>query len=133
MDIDHFKKVNDIHGHLAGDMVLHEMGKILTTGFRESDTVCRYGGEEFAIILHGASLEESLMLCERFRKIVAQHDFLYENTVFQICISIGVAAYGSSPDESYTDLIKIADAALYQAKAEGRNRTVASGFRSLQK
>lgn len=123
-DLDHFKEVNDTYGHPAGDMVLREIGKMLKECVRQVDLICRYGGEEFAVILPNTQLEKARIVCERFRGIVNQHQFKYNSSQINITVSIGVAAFNHSIPESLNDLIAKSDEALYQAKAEGRNRVV---------
>jgi two-component system cell cycle response regulator len=122
MDLDHFKQINDQYGHPAGDMVLSEIGRMLKEYIRQTDLVCRYGGEEFAVILPDTRAEDALTVCERFRAMVAGRQFEYDSSQFQIRVSAGIASYRSSIDQSPMDLVKCADEALYQAKEEGRNR-----------
>ena len=122
IDLDHFKKVNDTYGHPAGDMVLSEVSKMLQECFRGTDIPCRYGGEEFAVILCNADLEGALIAAERFRELLAGHLFDYNGKKFQITVSIGIATYSSVSDQSSIELITAADQALYQAKTDGRNR-----------
>ncbi|MBU4462653.1 MAG: diguanylate cyclase [Proteobacteria bacterium] len=122
MDLDHFKKINDTYGHSAGDMVLSTIGGMLKGWARRNDTPCRYGGEEFAVLLPDTSLEGAGVVSERLREMVARHCFQYEASQFQITISIGIARYGGSTDQSDMKLINMADEALYRAKRKGRNR-----------
>jgi two-component system cell cycle response regulator len=125
MDLDLFKKVNDTHGHIAGDMVLTEIARMLTESFRESDLVCRYGGEELAVILPNALPENAMMVCERFRAKVESHVFEFEGARFQITVSIGIAPYKSlKASASASNLVAAADKALYQVKETGRNRVL---------
>ncbi|MBL7216191.1 MAG: diguanylate cyclase [Desulfobacteraceae bacterium] len=124
MDLDYFKGINDTYGHSAGDMVLSEIGKILKKWARQVDLVCRYGGEEFVVIMPDTGLEGGKIACERLRKMVGEHPFEYEASQFQMTISIGIAEYSGSEDQLLPDLIKRADAALYRAKNEGRNRVI---------
>ena len=124
VDLDHFKNVNDSYGHSAGDSVLSGIGRLLNEGARESDFACRYGGEEFVIILPSTDLEGARNVCERLRKSVEEALFEYDTMRIRITISIGMTEYSPSDDSSLSDLIKMADDALYQAKREGRNRVV---------
>lgn len=124
MDIDYFKKINDRYGHLAGDMVLYKIGKLLKGHIRESDFSCRYGGEEFAMVLPNSNLEEAKRMCERFRELIEGKHFKYDASKFQITISIGIAEYDISVDQTLMELIGRADQALYKAKEEGRNRVI---------
>jgi two-component system cell cycle response regulator len=122
MDLDHFKRINDQYGHPAGDRILSDIGRMLKESIRESDLLCRYGGEEFAIILPNTRAEDAQTVCERFRAMVAGYHFEYDSLPFQITVSVGIASYSSSTDQSPMELVKWADKGLYQAKEEGRNR-----------
>lgn len=132
IDIDHFKRFNDTHGHLLGDQVLRSVGQILRDSTRETDVVARYGGEEFAVILPETTCEQALEVAKRIRKNLARHPFWGRGqTPVQVTASIGIAARPASeikPEE----LIDVADAALYEAKHGGRDRVcAASGPGSL--
>ncbi len=124
IDVDHFKKVNDLYGHPQGDAVLKEIAQILKKTVRAYDAAARYGGEEFAVILPHADQTQALQVAERIRKTVAGHQFRGKKAdqPLQITVSIGVA---STPLNAKTkaELIDRADQALYLAKSEGRNRT----------
>ncbi len=123
LDLDHFKKVNDNFGHQTGDTVLKNLGKILFDQVRQSDTPCRYGGEEFAIILPETGIVEAQQIAERIRKAVAQESIITHNNVhLKVTASLGIA----STEHNYTnDLLERADQALYCAKDRGRNQCVA--------
>ncbi len=126
LDIDLFKKINDNFGHDAGDEVLREFAVRLASNVRAVDVPCRYGGEEFVIIMPETSLEVGERIAERIRMHVAGSPFRVSNgrEVLQVTISIGVAAtlgQGDTPEA----LLKRADEALYEAKARGRNRVIA--------
>lgn len=123
-DIDHFKKINDTHGHLAGDAVLKEIAERFNTSLRPYDICGRYGGEEFLIILN--SKEDHVQdLFERVRQAIADNPFTYEQTVLNVTISCGVTLYSPPTDErNSTQLLTDADTALYEAKNGGRNRIV---------
>lgn len=124
LDIDHFKKVNDEHGHLSGDMVLKQLGKELTLFLREHDLVGRIGGEEFVMLLPETSLEEATVIAERLRQSVEKIIFqiLHEQTI-KLTVSIGVAC--ATETEQHLDKIwQTVDERLYEAKAAGRNRVV---------
>ena len=123
-DLDRFKGVNDTFGHLAGDMVLSEVGAMLKKSVRESDLVCRYGGEELVAILPNTGPEKAYIVCERFRQTVAQHDFLFDQARIRVTISAGIASYDGTADQSPTELLNLTDQALYQAKEMGRDRVV---------
>jgi len=125
LDLDHFKEVNDNYGHQTGDIVLKNLGKILRDEVRLSDTPCRYGGEEFAVILPETRLDEARRIAERIRKTIARQElFTSNNNVkFNVTASIGVA---STEQNDTLDLVECADLALYQAKKSGRNQTIAA-------
>jgi diguanylate cyclase (GGDEF)-like protein len=122
IDVDHFKKFNDNHGHDAGDTVLRAVGQCLQENFREEDVPCRFGGEEFVVILPGTNPEEGIRKAESLRaKVEALVVRYLDGNLPRITISVGVAAFprsGATPQE----VLKIADEALYRAKEEGRNR-----------
>ncbi len=121
LDIDHFKHVNDTHGHDTGDAVLKELGGLLQNSIRGGDIACRYGGEEFLLILPEVSLNIAAGRAEELRKRIQELRIHHNDKVLQITISLGVATL---PEHGFdtNDVIKAADEALYQAKAEGRNR-----------
>lgn len=123
IDIDHFKDLNDQHGHLAGDAVLRDIARLLKVGARDTDTVARFGGEEFVIVMPDTHLEGAEHKAEVIRKRVAEYAFPGQGTPLHVTISIGVAAYTSG--HPY-DLVHAADLALYRAKHAGRNAVVVS-------
>ena len=124
IDIDHFKRVNDVHGHLAGDAVLKELGELLSRQARAIDHVCRYGGEEIAVILRETDIEGAAGVGERLRAAAAAQPFdVGAQAPVRITISIGVASWPGHGD-SVEALVAAADAALYAAKRQGRNRVV---------
>ncbi|PYO69521.1 MAG: hypothetical protein DMD69_02590 [Gemmatimonadetes bacterium] len=121
-DVDHFKPYNDTHGHLAGDAALAKIAEILRQTTRAVDCVARYGGEEFLVVLLETTTATAALVAERIRARVAAEPFDGR----RITVSIGVAecpAHGDTPET----LIATADAALYEAKDEGRDRVVAAG------
>ena len=124
VDIDHFKKFNDVFGHAAGDLVLSELAKFFSSGLRGCDIVCRYGGEEFALILPDANIENTLIraqqLVEKARDIRIHFS---GQALGQITLSMGVSAYPIH-GEKLEDILKAADIALYRAKQTGRDRVV---------
>ncbi len=122
LDIDHFKKINDTHGHQAGDDILKSLAAILQNSIRDVDMAARYGGEEFAITLPHTDLEESLILAERIRENVEKYDFIFNGTKIYVTISLGIASMPENSPESHSELIRFADEALYTAKENGRNR-----------
>jgi diguanylate cyclase (GGDEF)-like protein len=128
LDVDHFKKYNDTHGHQAGDEVLARIGTVLRNSIRPYDCAARYGGEEFLVMLSGTSLEPARESAERIRKQVQAEKFEAES----VTISIGVAEYPSHGDAAKS-VIGQADAALYEAKRAGRDRVVCAVARSNKK
>nr|WP_153821838.1 GGDEF domain-containing protein [Polyangium spumosum] len=120
-DIDHFKRINDVHGHLAGDYVLKEVARVVQSRIRRDEVFARYGGEEFSIVLPETSLEGAVALGETLRQKVADNAFVFQADSIKVTISLGVAILQES-DRSAQDLIKRADEKLYQAKRTGRNR-----------
>jgi two-component system cell cycle response regulator len=125
MDLDLFKRVNDKLGHTAGDLVLADMGRIIRRWSRETDLPCRYGGEEFAVILPETALEGARVACERLRRMVEENQVQWRTGPIQITISIGVTQNRAGVKDSIRKLIDRADEALYQAKEAGRNRVKA--------
>ncbi len=123
-DLDHFKSVNDAHGHQAGDAVLQQLAAILKGSAREIDKVGRYGGEEFMVLLPGTVLDAAVTFAERTRQQVESHTFTFEGGSIRRTISAGVAAYPHPRIEHREALVKAADDALYVAKELGRNRVV---------
>ena len=117
-DIDHFKQINDTHGHIAGDNVLEEMGKLITESFRSEDFSARYGGEEFIVILYDTNYEQTVNIAEKFRTKVENNSFSNLN----ITISIGALTVKVTKNTDIGQLIDKADEALYQAKESGRNK-----------
>jgi diguanylate cyclase (GGDEF)-like protein len=123
-DIDHFKKINDTHGHLTGDYVLKEMSKRLLGRVRREELLARYGGEEFAAVLPETDHAGAMIFGEQIRRLVADEVFEYEGDRFDVTISVGVATYEGAEDIDVTSFIKMADDNLYRAKREGRNRVI---------
>jgi two-component system, cell cycle response regulator len=124
IDLDHFKRVNDTHGHLVGDAVLREVAELLLREVRGSDLVGRYGGEEFLVVLPETDDEGAASFAERVREHVATHEFPAREPglTLRMTASIGVATFPAARIESVEDLFARADAALYRAKADGRDR-----------
>lgn len=122
-DVDHFKKLNDKHGHLAGDFVLKEIVRLGQTAIREVDALVRYGGEEFLLILPSTTCKGSQEVAERLRAGVERAEFLFSDQTLKATISLGCAEFD---DDTATDeaLLRKADERLYQAKTAGRNRVV---------
>ncbi len=119
-DIDHFKAVNDTHGHAAGDEVIRRVSELLTTAVRGSDAVCRYGGEEFCIVLPGASQEVAGRVAERLCRTARSPGFAQ----VPVSVSFGTASIRSGA-ESIAELLEQSDRALYASKEAGRDRVTA--------
>lgn len=122
LDIDHFKQVNDVHGHAAGDTCLVEIGRCVRSAVRDSDFVARYGGEEFVVLLADAPLDISIEIAEKIRTCVAAHAIGLDAGMIHITCSIGLAHSGMDATDNLHGLLARADQALYVAKSEGRNR-----------
>jgi two-component system, cell cycle response regulator len=121
-DLDHFKKLNDTYGHDAGDYVLKEKARILREkGIRDGDIFARYGGEEFTVLLPETNLKDGFAIAERMRKLVEQHNFVYEGQKLPVSASIGIADYRQGVNTG-TDLFKRADSAVFVSKDGGRNQ-----------
>jgi two-component system cell cycle response regulator len=126
-DIDHFKKINDTHGHLAGDYALSTLAKVVQDTIRQEDVFARYGGEEFAVICRGIDLGGALAFGERIRRCVDAQAFVYNETDIKVTVSVGVAAVPEVGMKEPQELVGAADDALYQAKRQGRNRVISGG------
>jgi diguanylate cyclase (GGDEF)-like protein/PAS domain S-box-containing protein len=121
VDIDHFKRVNDTHGHPVGDEVLRRLAEILRVDARRSDVGCRYGGEEFVLLLPKMNLDAARVRAERWRQMFADMEVPVESGTLKCTLSVGIAVFpehGTSADE----LLRNGDRALYLAKTRGRNR-----------
>ena len=125
IDLDNFKFFNDKHGHLAGDEVLHSLGKLMSGATRDSDTLARWGGEEFIIIAPETNEQQACQLAETIRKLVAESAFPHadQQPLGHVSLSIGVATM-SDGIANAEQLLKLADKAVYRAKESGRDRTV---------
>lgn len=122
LDLDHFKRVNDGFGHLAGDHVLSTFAQIVFETIRREDVFARYGGEEFAIISRGIDLEGARVFGERLRVLVERNAFEWNGQRIPVTVSIGVATYPDMTALEPDDMVQGADRALYQSKTTGRNR-----------
>ena len=129
LDVDHFKAVNDTHGHAIGDGALREVAERVRVHLRSADVVARYGGEEFLVVMTGAMAEDGRLVAERLRQAVGSRPMMVDGVSFPVTVSVGVAAgmAGSSGD----DVISAADAALYRAKDNGRNRVEMASAQAL--
>jgi diguanylate cyclase (GGDEF)-like protein len=123
LDIDHFKRLNDAHGHEAGDVVLRELAGLVRRCIRGEDIACRYGGEEFILILPEAPLEIAQRRAEEIRLRGSELHVQYRDKVLTITLSLGVAAFPQHAAD-VRSVVRLADDALYQAKKSGRNRVV---------
>ena len=125
-DVDHFKRVNDTFGHLGGDAVLRTVADLVKRSLRAEDTIGRYGGEEFVVILRGIDLANGYTVADRLREMIAMTPIQFEAHMIQITASGGVASLRCTGDRrDRTTLLATADARLYRAKEGGRNRIVA--------
>ncbi len=120
LDLDHFKKVNDTFGHQKGDIVLQTVSQEIQNNLREIDTMGRYGGEEFLIILTGADEQDAKNIGERIRKRIETLSYEDLPSNYRVTVSIGISNY--VPNETIENVIHFADTALYKAKSKGRNR-----------
>jgi diguanylate cyclase (GGDEF)-like protein len=120
-DIDRFKAINDGYGHLAGDTTLRELARLLKAVVRKDELLARYGGEEFAMVLPETNLDQAVQACERLRSTVESHCFEYAGVSIPVTVSVGIAVSTSETDMP-EQLIRAADAKLYEAKTTGRNR-----------
>ena len=125
IDIDHFKAINDTHGHAAGDQVLREVGRTLKERCRIYDTVYRYGGEEFVAVVANCSTELVEMIAQRFREAIEELRISFEGKTLNVTVSLGACVAEVGMEESTDELFKIADARLYRAKEAGRNCCIA--------
>ena len=126
LDIDHFKSINDTHGHDAGDDVLREFALRIRRSIRNIDLACRFGGEEFVVVMPDTDMAVAAAVAERLRRRVAGEPFPIQRgtTLLNVTLSIGIAALGGAEDTAAA-MLKRADQALYRAKRDGRNRVVA--------
>jgi diguanylate cyclase (GGDEF)-like protein len=125
VDIDHFKRINDSHGHLVGDEALKAVATALKDSLRNVDMVFRYGGEEFMVLLSNTSREAASMVGERLRMAVLGIQYLVENRAIELSVSLGCSTL--LPGESMESLLRRADKALYISKRDGRNRLSMAG------
>lgn len=122
VDIDHFKRINDTHGHLAGDEVLKNVAEIIRKTSRKADMAARYGGEEFVLYLHQADREKAVQVAERLRLVIGQMRLEFGGKDIGVTASLGIACYPSHGKDS-RQILAHADEALYRSKQDGRNRT----------
>lgn len=120
LDIDHFKAVNDQYGHQVGDLVLKSVSRLIRKKVRDTDTLCRWGGEEFLLLLENCDQDHAARIAESVREAISQHQIRIKDKTINVTISIGVAEYGLG--ESMNNLIERCDQAMYESKSKGRNR-----------
>jgi len=121
-DLDHFKKVNDTHGHMAGDAVLRQTARRMLSQVRDYDYISRYGGEEFLVVLPGSGMEGAAALAERLCQSIGCDSMDIPEGMIPITISLGVATTCKGRKRDVASLVQAADLALYRAKENGRNR-----------
>jgi len=122
LDVDHFKSINDTHGHPAGDHVLQRLAATIMASLRTEDAFSRVGGEEFAVIMRDCTEPEAMQLAERLRRLVASTQFVYGGKTLPVTISLGVSSFDPARHPRITELVEEADRCLYEAKRRGRNR-----------
>ncbi len=122
LDLDHFKRINDSFGHANGDMVLIEFYRTCQQLVRESDTITRYGGEEFLVLLPETQLHQAVDLAERIREAVAEIELEANGGIIRLTVSIGVVEWDAERFKTIEDMLECADEALYNAKNNGRNQ-----------
>jgi diguanylate cyclase (GGDEF)-like protein len=125
-DIDHFKAINDRHGHQAGDAVIRQTAELIRQNMRDTDLAGRYGGEEFVVLLPDTDKEGAMIFAERLRRSIEEHEVIHEHAHIRFTVSLGIADL-SMPTHSHAQLIEWADSALYASKAGGRNRATLYG------
>lgn len=121
-DLDRFKKVNDTYGHVAGDAVLVEVAARMKNNIRLYDSAGRYGGEEFLLVLPGCTTEEAIIIANRILESISKEPVIFNNTPIKVTISLGLAVNRAGETITATELVQLADTALYKAKQNGRNR-----------
>lgn len=124
LDIDYFKNINDVYGHLIGDKILVNLAKSVKPALREGDVFLRYGGEEFVVVLPGASLLDVKQIAERIRRYVEDTSLSHQSQVIKITVSLGGTSFPEHNADNYISLIDAADTHLYQAKENGRNLSI---------
>lgn len=124
LDIDHFKAINDTHGHECGDQVLQTLGLLIRRNKRAQDLCCRYGGEEFVVLLTETTLESAFHVAEGLRLLVEGNDFRYKGKHIEVRVSAGVCGAVEQHPSDVEAFINLSDAGMYRAKRLGRNRTI---------
>jgi two-component system cell cycle response regulator len=133
LDIDYFKRINDTHGHPAGDFVLSELSQLMATLVRTEDVLARFGGEEFTVLCRGTDLGGARIVAERLRKTVEAHTFAFGAKTIPVTISLGIAAIPDTAIADHSAFLAASDKALYEAKRTGRNRVCLHGTEQTPK
>jgi len=133
LDIDYFKRINDTHGHPAGDFVLSELSQLMATLVRTEDVLARFGGEEFTVLCRGTDLDGAKTVAERLRRTVEAHTFSFGAKTIPVTISLGIAAIPDTAIVDHAQFLAASDKALYEAKRTGRNRVCLHGNESTPK
>ena len=133
LDIDHFKRINDSHGHPAGDFVLSELSQLMATLVRTEDVLARFGGEEFTVLCRGTDLGGAKIVAERLRRTVEGHTFSFGAKTIPVTISLGIAAIPDTAISDHAQFLAASDKALYEAKRTGRNRVCVHGTETTPK
>ena len=128
LDLDHFRNVNTLYGHECGNTVLARVGKIIKDSVRVLDVPCRYGGEEFALILPGASLRQSTTIAQRLRETLRSNPVIFKDVSLNITASLGVAVFSYSDECSVGEFLDKCDRLLYDAKESGRDRICSEDY-----
>ncbi|MFZ9887298.1 MAG: GGDEF domain-containing protein [Myxococcota bacterium] len=131
IDADHFKRINDTWGHLAGDHVLQQLAQIMQSCVRRDDVLGRYGGEEFAVVMREIPLENGVVLAERIRQRVEQTEFMWQGERLPVTVSLGLATGPHGATSTPEGLLAEADRLLYESKRAGRNRVTVQGPQGL--
>ena len=129
IDIDFFKHINDTYGHQVGDDILKSMAIVIQRQVRDVDILARYGGEEFAVLMPQTALRQAETVAERIRHAVEQNEFDAPEGKIRLTISLGISAYPEGDIKNQTELVQVADSALYEAKKSGKNKVVTGGMR----
>ncbi|HMC95518.1 MAG TPA: GGDEF domain-containing protein [Polyangia bacterium] len=133
LDIDHFKKINDTHGHPAGDFVLSELSQLMAELLRTEDVLARFGGEEFTVLCRGSDQAGAKIVAERLRRTVEERKFTFGGKDIPVTISLGIASIPESGITDHAAFLAAADKALYEAKRSGRNRVCVHGTEKTPK
>jgi two-component system, cell cycle response regulator len=133
LDIDYFKRINDTHGHPAGDFVLSELSQLMATLVRTEDVLARFGGEEFTVLCRGTDADGAKIVAERLRRTVEEHTFSFGAKTIPVTISLGIAGIPDTAIVDHAQFLAASDKALYEAKRTGRNRVCLHGTEATPK